>query len=210
MSGPTRGRPAPRRRHRSLAGRTWLVVAATLAALLVGAPSAHADSVRVPDVEDGHEAYFLGISSARFSNQSSRITLKAVHPGLVTDYVDRVEWQIYVDRKVEAFNRRTFMLVWQVDKDEQFRKGLHLYRSEPGMEYPALVRCRGIRMKRLNADNESGRQGRVTARVPRRCVPGSRFAKFSYTVSNFGGDVHDTAPGGNSRFGSFTRWVQRG
>ena len=189
---------------------TLMVSAVTLVALLMSGPGATAGSVRVQDVEEGQEAYFLGIASARFANQSSVVTMKATHPTLDLRYVDRFSLRMYVDRKLEVVNRRTYYLVWQATADAQFRKGLHLYRSEPGMEYPALVRCPGAKMKRVGADYDEGREGRVTARVPKRCVPGSRFIKFNYTVSNFGGDVHDTAPGGNTRFGTDTRWVKRG
>ncbi|MBS44489.1 MAG: hypothetical protein CMH83_15265 [Nocardioides sp.] len=159
------------------------------------------------DVERGYEAYFLAIESVSFTNGRNAIEMKARHPSLVARYVDRFAVSMYADRDARPVNRRTYLLVWQKKTDVQFRRGLHLYRSEPGMEYPRRVRCRGVELKRVSAT--SSREGRVSAKVPQRCVAGTRFVKFNYTVSNFGGDVHDTAPGGNNRFGTYSRWVKR-
>lgn len=195
-------------------GRTakpTLTIAALLMLVgtLLGAVPAHADSVVVRDNEGGQEAYFLAIARAKFTNGTSEIGMRATHPTLDTDLVDQFSLRMYVDRNVETFNRRTYYLVWQVQGDAQFRRGLHLYRSEPGMEYPIEVTCAGARMQRTSSNSATRRPGTVTARIPRRCIPGSRFIKFNYTVSNFGGNVHDSAPGGNDQFGDDTRWVAR-
>ncbi len=74
------------------------------------------------------------------------------------------------------------------------------------MENHVVEPCPGLRMKRVEGGDKPGS---VTASVPQRCIPGSRFVQFEYRIQNFGGDVVDHAPG-RGRGHEFTRWVKRG
>lgn len=194
------------------AAATLLLGSAMMVAVLVAtAPVAMAKSIKIDDRESGHEAGFLAIKSARFSNGDERLRLDAVHPTLNRSQVDRYAFSVYVDRRKDIFNRRTFLLVWQVETDGSFDKGLHLYRTEPGMEGYDRVRCRGARMKRVEGKKEPGdKAGRVAASIPQHCVAGTRSVQFHYEVRNFGGNVVDTAPGHQGGSYKQTRWIKRG
>ena len=63
-----------------------------------------------------------------------RLSTRVKHPSLHREYVDSYQFSIYTERDEEVFNRSLYTLAFQRDDGPLYGAGLHLYRSEPGME----------------------------------------------------------------------------
>lgn len=209
VSGPRLAGMSSLRRLLALA----LVVAGMVAASLT-AP-AHADSRKVND-PDPYESYFLGAESARFSNGTKQVVVRADHSALRWESVDLVRVTMLVGR-LKKGQYPSYAVGY--DAIWERGKGLRLERQSPGQEFPDRVRCRGLSL-RHHAD-----PAWVRVTVPTRClkVPepsrpalatgGGDDIRFSYLIHDSGGNVTETVPGTQNQGAypsSFTRWIDRG
>lgn len=169
------------------------VVAGVVLAVLVGALSvpATAESVLVHDSDPHHVAAFLAIDSARFTNGAGRLSVVAVHPGLVRRKIDEIRLEILVGRALAPRDRTVFVVIWR-------HSGTFLQRTRPGESFLSSVRCAGLHSvvaPRLHV---------VRLSVPRSCLVRSRSVRMGYSIENLGLGASDEAPA------TLTWWLRRG
>lgn len=149
-------------------------------------------------LDEDVRASYLDITRVRFANNPRYLKMSAVHPGLVGNRVDHLKF--FVRNK----SREGYALFVGPARDKQL---LYFGTEEEGGQ---PVRCRGMRLRLHDAMfGDEARQGRVTMRIPQRCMSRTSQVRFAYTVWDDEGVTGDAAPG-DYLGPQFTRWVRRG
>ena len=181
--------------------RAALLIAFLLFTIAVGeAVPVSAATLTVNDNEAGMEAYFLAISSARFTNGEKQVVARVDHPTLHMTYVDLIKLDIRVGPKSTPYDT-SYTAEWRRGY------GVRFFSQRPGQEFRQRRSCRGLSILRSDADH------RVVVKVPVACVKGSRQVSVSYLISDVTADVTDTVPGhqhSGQHSGRYTRWFVRG